>query len=673
MAQAGVGLELGPNGATLKYALSEDVLIETLNPFPPNDRTTGTQRRSDKINGSQQVIESLRHGIGYYRTVGQPPNDSYEEGAHPSYSAMFDSKAETRWEGQVTRPPKITAGTVTNATHDYRKLINTVYGETLVLSRTADESIGIWNYDTNTVDQDRNMTEGWAQTASCEHEGYTYIFSGTGSGDIILKFTGTSYDTLDPTAAPTVVLISAVSFRGTLYGLGHDSSNRVLEIWKSTDDGDNWTQLSGCNVTEKPRNRAAYGHLVEYLDGNGQPVIYLITDSYVYIFDTVAEEVLPVIKWDDRMKDTGNPKAAEPLTFDPEDGNGLRLYVPRDEQLWEIHYTGRREDVSPFQKGSVASALVDRNAKISSLAVGGGWLFVGYSSTLLTAYVYAYDGFGFHYIWNGAITSGITDSGVVALALHKDWGSGQFQLLILYTTGSAGANTGIVVIDDILLNPLQNSNSEYESSGFIILPYYDGGMSELDAAVVEFGLEALNLDTTANNDDKILFEIDRNYSGTYESDSDKKVTFYSDSSPVSRQKLVGGNGLSSRAWRIKITISGGAAATDVALLYASVSYNKKSPGIHRYTVLIDLALSVEMDRRKYQSAQDVWSTLHTANNTIPLLDMRIIGSNVHTDTTRRVEIIEWPTFVDREGNPQVAEPQMESGNVRMVLMEMFPE
>jgi hypothetical protein len=53
--------------------------------------------------------------------------------------------------------------------------------------------------------------------------------------------------------------------------------------------------------------------------------------------------------------------------------------------------------------------------------------------------------------------------------------------------------------------------------------------------------------------------------------------------------------------------------------------------------------------------------------------MRIIGSNVHSNSTRKVEIQEWPTFVDARGQPRVSNPTMEGGNARIVFMEMFPE
>lgn len=661
-----------------EYFIEGDVLVEHWNPWGEPIRTVGNLQRADRINANQWVQESWRSGLGYFKTIGVPPQDPNQPDAHPSFTGFNDSTIETRWEGQGSLPGLINSGAVTETAHYYTRFFKTSDNLIWLRAKEAGVSLGKWNRATHVVDNGESLTgDTWIPGATVDHNGSTFLLGGVAQTNAIMTYKPTTWSDVNPGTNPGGQFISAISFKDILYALYHDSTNKLLIVQKSTDDGAIWTTVAGIEVTEGPGNRAIYGHLVEYLDANGQPAPYLITDEAIWFLDINNSDLTKAYIFPSNLRDFATlPPKGIPRTFDPGDGIGNRLYIPRDGSMVEYHYSGFAQDISPFVAGNVPSKFLGPQAGFSAIFATENWLFAAWNNGT-SGWVWAYDGEGWHYIWSkiAGITFGTDGDGIQDIIIDSSDANSGDVLLVLYTEDSDDVD--IEYIDEVLINPMSSTTFKYALNGLIVTPHFDGGMSEEDGAILQHGLSAEGLDTLANNNEDIQFETEVDYAGSFGTGF-KTFTAFSDSPSDGKHRYVDTVssptvlGFEARTWRHRYTLTRGSTNTKSPILYSVVTaYVKTVVDLHKYTFFIDLAKSAFANEFKFsRSAHKVWDVLADLNDQKTMFEFRMVGTDIHgSGNPRYVKMEEFPVLVDVDGNPASHTQKALSGNARIVLVE----
>jgi len=643
----------------LPWAVRGNIIVNKYPAWADAIRTVGNPQRSDRINASQWIQEDWSSGLGYFTQIGVHGSQCELNPSicHPSHKGFFSSTLETRWNGQVTLPGLIQATSITN-NHSYYRFFIGWEQELLVMSNTAGQSIGKFNTSTTNWDQDESLSgDAWRPRFAFEHNEALYLFGGTSESNAIMKNTG-SWADFNPSSNLSAAPHSGVVFKSIMYVATY--TDPIVQIEKSINDGDDWTQPSGLKLTESGRS---YVELINYRDGDGQPVPILITDSGMWLVDVIHDELLPIHKFGRRSALTLPDQFGRPTTWD--DGSGEKLYIPRGRSLIEWHWSGAWRDISPLIWGAVPNLLKRAQSAISCLAVTEQWLFVGIAG-ITEISVWAYDGTGFHYIW-GKSAPGTSQ----ALRDIVIWDNeGNDTLFALYATGGTPGQV-IEMVANVLENPLETTSFKFATTGNIETPHFDGGMSEVESVLLASGMSFADLDTTSNDNEKIKVETEFDYSGSFDSTSNRIVTFYSDTDPVT-QKYVSGAGIQCRTWRHRYTLTRGSTNTkSPVMFYPTSSYRKKLEGLHQYRFQIDLYKSAEL-QGQFESAGDVIQNWKTITDSIPLVKFEWTGAAEFAGGgTRYVETVDPMLAITAQTDVESATPVVTEGIVDAFLREII--
>ena len=642
----------------LPWAVRGNITVNKYPAWADAIRTVGNPQRSDRINASQWIQEDWSSGLGYFTQIGVhgPACESNPAACHPSHKGFFASTIETRWDGQATLPGLIQATTITND-HSYYRFFVGWEQELLVMSDTAGESIGKYNTSTNNWDQDESLSgDGWHPRFSFEHNEALYLFGGTSQSNAIMKNTG-SWADFNPSANLSAVPRSGVVFKNVLYVATY--TDPIVQIEKSVNDGDDWTQPSGLKLTESGRS---YVELINYRDGDGQPVPILITDTGMWIVDVINDELLPIHSFYRRVALAIEDTKGRPILWD--DGSGEKLYIPRGRSLVEWHWSGAWRDISPLIWGAVPNVMKRSASAISCLAVTEQWLFIGIAGVTESS-VWAYDGIGYHYIWEK------TSAQARALEDIIIWDNNGTDTLFALYKHSGSPDKVIQKIENVLDNPLETTSFKFAATGDLETPHFDGGMSEVESVLLASGMSFADLDTASNDNEKIKVETEFDYSGSYDSTSNRIVTFYSDTDPVT-QKYVSGAGVQCRSWRHRYTLSRGGTNTKTPVMfYPTTSYRKKLEGLHQYRFQIDLYRSAEL-QGQFESASDVLQNWKTITDSVPLVKFEWTGAAEFAGGgTRYVEAIDPLLSISPQTDVESATPVVTEGIAEAFLREII--
>lgn len=661
---------------SVDYAVvNGEVRVEPFEAWANPVRTIGNQRRGDRINANQQVYEDLSFGLGFFSTQGDPPVDG--QPGHPSFSGFFNSTVETRFNGQVTLPGLIEAvGHTSDAgsgdDHTYYRLFEAPNATSPVstglycASDTALQDIGKFNGATDNFDvfQDLAAVTNGLPRAIFDFEGSTYIMGGSDSAAMTvigkINYAGVwSAPTI--TTAPTGTVLSATTYRGVAYALAYVSTTGNVTLWSATDPEGVWTTEN--IVLGIPGWRHA--ELVVYRDASGRPALFANTDEALYILDLGNQEPLLAVKYPQKMDEQARRRGR------PIEHKG-RLYIPRGPALWEYHFTGAYRDISPLSQAKVPTgtdgfkpAVGSGQAQITSIASGSDWLMVAFSGHT-KASVWAYDGKGYHYMWSKL--SGDTDLiHIEDIAVHYDRTTKSADLFVLLEEVGATDNVNFEKIENVLDDPLQLSGKTFAATGFIILPHTDGGMSEVDSALIQIGVGASDLDT---NNEFITVTTELDFSGSF---GNSRV--FDPVNPAT-QKLPAtadfGAGVSARRWRHRFQLDRGATTTLTPVFYSLVSYYEKVfPDLFRYTFQIDMRETLRINRNLTPAGDPnrIIDKIKTARSSVPLIKFEYGGET--SGTARWVRVKDFPHIVEPPGESQASD-SIKDAQILIVLEERVP-
>ena len=634
------------DGTTYRLANGR-IQIEDLQPWKDPIRTIGNQRRSDRSNLSQIVSEDTTFGIGFPNTKGAIPIEG--EVGDPSYRGLFSSEAETRFNGQITLPGELETSTHTkNATsgdHTYYRMYQApragsdpLATDPIALNIIANQSIAQYDGSSNWAQlQDLTGESNCVPRTAFRHKGNLFIMGGTES-TVWSKFSkinaAGSASLVTPSTNVGEPVYSGVSFRDLIIVACFDSGTGMVEIWKSSDEGDNFYQVEGMTasvVFDGPNIE-----LIQYLDASGSPALYLTTTAGLYMLNFVDEILERQVDWSQRFRIA----AAETtrLHYKPAVVNGL-LYLPRGQHLYEYHYSGNYRDISPITQARLDPAHFGEQSEVAAVCDAGDELFVAFSGTTIGT-IWSYNGNGYHYITkidgDDAVIN-IHDIIVASGALSSS------TLHISYTEAGATNNCDFRRVDQVLEEPLHLSQKTYASAGFVTFPVMDGGMGEVDTNIVQIGGNFEDLTSTAT----AIVTIDLDKAGSF----GNSVT-YNNVITGGTQLYASGAGLSAKTWQLKVTFARGGSTTTPVMLNLVTYFEKLFPDLNRYTFDIDLAGSLQYNQGRLRkgAAQSLIGKLLTSRKKITLLPFEWGGEDLGGGKSPRyVRIENFPRIEEREG------------------------
>lgn len=652
------------------YAVvNDEVRVEPFEAWAEPVRTIGNQRRGDRINANQWVFEDLAFGLGFFSTQGSPPVEGQQGDA--SYQGFYNSTVETRWSGQVTLAGLIEAVTHTknaaSGDHSYYRLFEAPNITTPVstglytISETADQSIGLFNGATDNFDQFADIS---GQTNALfrgvfQFEGSTYMMGGTDATGYLnigkISFGGV-YSNPTPTTNPTGGnCISAVVYRGVAYALIFDVATGTALIWEATDPEGVWTSTTIKVSITGLRS----GELVVYRDGSGRPALFVLTDEALYLVDLGNAELLEALKFPQRSDEQLRRRNIPTV-------HKGRLYIPRGPSLWEYHFTGAYRDISPLTQARVPTgtdglkpAVGSGTAQITSITGGSDWLFIAFSGHTKGS-IWAYDGRGYHYIWSKL--SGDSDLiHIEDVKIHYDRTTKSADMFVLFQEENATDTVNFEKIENVLDDPVGLSGKTFAPAGFLLTPHTDGGMSEVDSALIQIGIGASDLDT---NNENLVVTTEPDFSGTF----GNSRTF--DPINPAVQKLASGAGISTRRWRHNIAFARGATTTLTPVFYNLVSYYEKVfPDLFRYTYQIDMRETLRINRMLTPTGDPnaILTKLKAARSSVPLVKFEYGGET----SARYVRVKDFPHIVEPSGT-QKERTTIEDSKILVVLEERVP-
>ena len=650
----------------VKYATVGPIRSSEIKSWAEPVRNVGNLQRSDRIGASQWVMEGFSSGLGYYTTKGVHSEDPRQR--DPSFEGLFESRAETRWAGQVTLPGEFLTSTNSSG-DDYYRFVHA--GTNLyTFSENVQESIGIFNQGGPNFSQDTDLASGDANFiayAVIPHNGEVYVMGGNGTTIAAAhqKWSGGSWSAFTPgTQNVHHVPRSGLSFKDILYVATYHSDN-LVRIESSSNDGATWAVIAGMEVTDTV---GGIVELVMYYDATGAAAPYLHTSMGLYLMDVANGDLIPIREWDTPVDTLQSVvfQTGRPQVF------GGNLYLPRGKSLQEFNWeTGRIGDVALTTSGArVPTDMTHSTMQIAGLVAHDNWLFVA-TSQGGTQFVHAIDKNGaWHYIFH--IESKVGDTGQsmalrdIAILKNNQSHTGD-QLHIVYDHGGTHSFVHINYLND---NPREVTGKTYEASGYVITPYFDAGMSELPTGVFQTGISADGLDTAANNDDKITVSTAVDFSDTFAN----TVTYYSDTDPLIKVYTTGTKrGIAAKTWAHKITLARGSTKTlTPTLFFASTYFRKKVKNLHEYRLVIDLRETVLLDQRRWQSPENVLEQLALDAGDELLLTFEALGVAAFPGgSPQYVEFTEMVTEQVNIANPQSNDPQLQEGQVLIVLRELI--
>jgi hypothetical protein len=667
--EIGIGQDdLTFNLGGITFVLASPMVIEDLDAWPEVVRTTGNKQRADRINANQIIWDDLKFGMGFFNTKGPLPEEFTDKNqVDPSFNGFYSSTLSTEYIGQITLPLLHNTVTHTNNSspdHEYG-LIRKFGSHLFAFSNDANTSIAKYNPASPNWAQDKDLTSGYTNLlirGTVETQSGLLAFGGTtGSvGTPWVKYTtASSWSNITPSGM-TNTPYSMKAFKGNVYAASYDYTNKQVEIYKSVDDGTTWTAITGMVIGEPDLE---FIDLIEYRDASGQAAILLHVPSGLYLLDLAAENIQRITDFGGDGAVTGNFKFGSAREF------GGNLYLARKNKLFEFHYTGPWQDISPVTNARINSSVIPPTSVVSALDVGGPWLFVTLTSAAGSS-VWKFDGIGYHYVWHS--TTGTAPVGVKSIAVFHNTSLDVDELHLTQDITGTSPKVNFIRLDYVLTNPLENTSAKYQTSGTLITPHTDAGMSDVPGAVLGYSIssDVSLLDTESNDNELIKIETEADFAGSFSNG----LTWGSDSDL--RQKIVVSDDLGvgfNSHFRSQVTLERGSTTTKTPALFSfEAIYDKISDDVHAYIAAVDLKASAEILQANSEG-QATLQSLVTIADKKQRSRMTFPGSEIFTgSTTRYVRVKRMPAQWDTPGLSGASFPRVDSGVTILRLEEAMP-
>ena len=628
------------------YALRPDedgqlVRRETLPPYVPVISQEGPPTVKDLANVDSRFWGPFTGGFGRDHTSAAKVDDPSE------FRRFFDATAETRFEGGVWLPLlKNTATTPSNtefvrASAVWKNTLYTLWERNDVQSgygvTFATYSAGSWNGAAGNVFTD--VTHEAVPMSLLAYKNMLLALFVTQDDHLCYKSTdGTTW--ADAATAPiTTGLLADDTTQnenikaGKLLQIGGEA---VAVLWDedsnsitffSTTDGDTWVD----KAIDIPSGKGVYGAAV-YPGIDDKDKIYVLSDDGVWQVDTSAG--------------TWVPQHIAPITIGPSAAPQGDMMVVYNGDLWFAGGSDNNRPVPVFRltvdggRRVIDTGLgLDRGDGMPAEALGECihmvstdaflYMLVGGGVSNRNARVYAWNGEGWHTVFrNSTAAQFMAWIGVHDNTLH---------------VGRAAPNT-VFYLDEIETNPATGVSLTRETTGYVVLPYYDAGLPTTDGVWLQVRVAAddLSADTSGEHID-IDFGLEgaaRTGTGLGDILSGTKTLNFASGAGVSGTDI---------GFDIELRRDGGGTNTDSPRFRSlELRYLKQEPNLDRFVFTVDIEATAALEE---SDVETVITALETARDlaTLPTFTYGNI-----TQTHVKVRPIVWKETV--EGSDGI-EPQ----------------
>ncbi len=440
-----------------------------------------------------KIVPNLSHGFGRNRIASDSARNPDE------YRRFYDSTGDTRWPGDIYLPIQSES---------------TIHSGLEVLRWMTDFKANVWGLfeDATSADLVSRTMDGATLTWG---GGGTIITGATSVGldlqphkaSMIALYASTndhiaefSTDGVTWTAATTAITVNLLSDSvsanedidaGLLETVGGEmvaviwhESNGTITFFSSTDSGANWTD----EAVDIASGNGPQG--VAVLPGlDNEDKLYVCTREGLYEVDTAPAT------WTTRKI----------FSLTPHNNNGRRMAVHSDGALWFSQGVGDSgipvtyrmfissagiRDIRPvpndFSDGD--GVVAEMLGPIRAMTSSGGFLYasLGGGAASRQARIVCHNGSGWHSMHRHAVADQEIEP------IHVT-GEDDGNERLLFGIRTATDVTEIKFLGNSNANPQSGVSINRENSGYIDLPFMDGGMPLIPAAWLRFGINASSL------------------------------------------------------------------------------------------------------------------------------------------------------------------------------------
>lgn len=290
-----------------------------------------------------------------------------------------------------------------------------------------------------------------------------------------------------------------ISHTETMYVL--DWTSQILRIWKSIDEGANWTAATagdpgGPMPTGNLRSRAAPRALVKFPTSLGTVNAVIVTEEGIYTWDFVDNDVTARSSFANRHANTGTGAVAWRIP----DSRTYALVMPYGRRLLAFTWAGS-EQLVPTDLGPPQLPIY-RQGNITALAATPKflWVAIGGEDANHTAGIWVFDGRG----WHGPLVVGAAANRQIRALGASTLDDTTYRLHIIWDNATA-SDTDLVYIQDIEEDPRYVTSYQHTATGRLILPQQHGGLPEYEGAFRN--LQVVGTAFTANNNVAAVYAV----------------------------------------------------------------------------------------------------------------------------------------------------------------------
>ena len=406
----------------------------------------------------------------------------------------------------------------------------------------------------------------------------------------------------------------AVKDRGLLLSIGKRlflatwlNSGGTITMYHSTDNGDSWVKSPDTIGSAYPPTS-----FVSYANDDGLSVPHLGTAEGVWNFDIDGENPSLVV---DLKRDSSEWNCLGMAVWSSLGALCIPLGNDPKGQLLAYRVQGGVRAVEQIGLDLGSGLIASRQGRIVDLRMSGAWLFaLVRNDTTYECGIFAYDGYGWHHIYDSNSSSGdwpgTNDPYPYAICFSNVDGTERLHLLFTPNKDQTATeeNGDALFMEHPAENPLAVSTFKYEDDGYIDFARHAASLPETDAVWLDATVDADGLDTTVNNDDKIVMQ--------YGKDGEARTvntlgTFYSDAKTLA---YASNAGISSKTLGVRLHFYRGSTNTVSPKSFAWAQSFLKVPTVrHIWRFLVDLEKSAAAELR---TAEDVIDDIETVESTV---------------------------------------------------------
>ena len=437
-----------------------------------------------------------------------------------------------------------------------------------------------------------------------------------------------------------------------VYAILWNEDNLRVDIFRSTDQGTNWTSFL---ASAAPTGSGVKG-AATYYDLNGDPAPVFCTEDGVYAIDTSATVVQKLLKLPSSA-DNGRGM----MVWSNPHGQGDSLYIPLGsgdilEYTW-IGGTGGYalvRNVGPTKNDGLPA---EAQGFVTAMVGSPRWLFYAYGGAAASrnARIFAWDGQGTRLELDGCghhfmARHGTANQRITFLALSP---RDDDTMRLHYAVRLTATTSDSLFLASPLTDPASGASLNYEDGAtggaYLERPETNFGLPRENGALLAVYVEGRDISAEVTGE-----YINENYGADGATPTTDIGNILSGTLELA---LASGAGVAGRSFQLREELNRSATNTLTPKLIATeVMYRKKIPSLNGYRCVVDVLQSQAPEQRP---AETVLADLETAEalNTLAAFTYRLDTAGAEVTEYVNVKILGWTDAAGRRVAPYEIQPE----------------